>query len=198
MRTLSLFLALVATTTLAPTQSLAQSAPTAPAKTAAPAPSANPLMDFTRLNYTGGKLAVLTTAEKVPEQLYNFRPTESVRTIGQLLGHIADAQYTFCSVARGEKNPALYIEKSKTTKADLIAALNLAFAYCDKAFDSMTDASGMDPVKIMGIYVPRIGTLIANNQHISLHYGNLVTYMRINNILPPSSDPEVMQRMMKR
>ena len=61
----------------------------------------------------------------MPEENYNFKPTEAVRSYGQIVGHLADAQYTFCSVAFGENNPGLKIEQTKTTKADLVAALRM-------------------------------------------------------------------------
>ena len=173
-----------------------------PPKTAAPVTQTNPFTAFTKLNYWGGKAVLLRTAEQVPEEYYSFKPTDAVRSFGQILGHVADAQYSFCSIARGEKNPLPNIEKTKTSKAELIAALKDGFAYCDKAYDAMTDSSGAEMVKFMGFDTPRLGLLIGNNQHISEHYGNLVTYMRLKNIVPPSSDPafmrQIMQQMMKK
>src|SRR3954471_17161109 len=142
MRTLTLLICFVATAAVA----LAQEPP----KTAAPVSQANPYTTHTKLNYWGGKAVLLRTAEKVPEEYYSFKPTDAVRSFGQILGHVADAQYTFCSIARGEKNPLPNIEKTKTSKADLIAALKDAFAYCDKAYEGMTDSSGTEMVKLMG------------------------------------------------
>jgi uncharacterized damage-inducible protein DinB len=133
----------------------------------------------------------------VPEENYSFKPTEVVRRFGQIAGHVADAQYIFCSVALGEKNPTPNIEKTKTSKADLIAALKDAFAYCDKAYDSMTDASATQTVKFIGGDTPKLGVLSANNLHTTEHYGNLITYMRMKNIVPPTSDPEFMQQLRK-
>jgi hypothetical protein len=91
------------------------------------ASQANPYTAFNKFIYGGVKDIVLRSAEKMPEENYNFRPTEAVRSFGQILGHVADAQYLFCSIALGEKNPGLKIEETKTSKADLIAALKDAF-----------------------------------------------------------------------
>ena len=124
----------------------------------------------------------------MPEESYNFKPTDAVRSYGQIIGHLADAQYTFCSTAMGEKNPGLNIEKSKTTKAELVSALKDAVAYCDKAYDSMTDATGAQMVKFFGMDMPKLGVLNINNLHDMEHYGNLVTYMRMKNIVPPSTE----------
>jgi hypothetical protein len=95
----------------------------------------------------------------------------------------------FCSIELGEKNPDLKIEQTKTSKAELIAALKGALAYCDKAYDGMTDASAPQMVKLFGNDMPKLGVLTANNMHDLEHYGNLVTYMRLKSVVPPTSDP---------
>src|SRR5258707_6335849 len=124
----------------------------------------------------------------MPEENYNFKPTDAVRSYGQIVGHVADAQYMFCSVALGEKNPGLKIEQTKTTKADLVAALKDAVAYCDKAYNTMTDASGSQMVKLFDMDLPKLVVLNIINMHAIEHYRNLVTYMRLKNIVPPSSE----------
>src|SRR5437870_13208581 len=89
----------------------------------------NPLSANNKFIYGAVKQILLRSAEKVPEENYNFKPTDAVRSFGQIVGHVADAQYLFCSIELSEKNPAPKIEQSKTSKADLIAALKDAFAY---------------------------------------------------------------------
>jgi uncharacterized damage-inducible protein DinB len=150
----------------------------------------NPLSGFNRFVYAGVKDILLRSADKMPEENYNFKPTDAVRSYGQIIGHVADAQYLFCSLALGDQNPAPKIEQTKTSKADLIAALKQAFAYCDKAYDGMTDASATQTVKFFGGDRPKLGVLIVNNMHTVEHYGNLITYMRMKNIVPPSSEPK--------
>jgi uncharacterized damage-inducible protein DinB len=153
----------------------------------APSPQ-NPLSEFNKKIYARVKPILLRSAEKMPEENYNFKPTDTVRSYGQIVGHIADAQYLFCSIVLGEKNPAPKIEQTKTSKADLIAALKDAFAYCDKAYDSMTDASATQMVQLFGGDTPKLGVLTVNNMHNLEHYGNLVTYMRLKSIIPPTSE----------
>jgi len=157
----------------------------------------NPLSAHTKFMYAGVKRILLRSAEKMPEEHYNFKPTDVVRSYGQIIGHVADSQYMFCSAVLGEKNPAPKVEKTRTSKADLIAALKEAFAYCDRAYDGMTDASATQVVKMMGSDMPKLGVLNINNIHTVEHYGNLVTYLRMNNIVPPTSDPDFMQQMKK-
>ena len=148
----------------------------------------NPLSALTKRIYGFQKDILLRSAEKMPEENYSFKPADSIRSYGQIVGHLADAQYLFCSGALGEQNPGLKIEQTKTSKADLIAALKTAFAYCDKAYDGMTDATGSQIVKLFGTDTPKLGVLSFNNVHNMEHYGNLVTYMRIKNIVPPTSE----------
>ena len=164
---------------------------------AAAAPHENPLSTHNKFVYAVTQKILLRAAEKMPEENYAFKPTEAVRSFGQIVGHVADAQYTFCSVVIGEKNPAPKVEKTKTSKADLIAALKDAFAYCDKAYGGMTDASATQMVKLMGGDTPKLGVLTVSNAHTMEHYGNLVTYLRMKDIVPPTSEPEFMQQMRK-
>jgi uncharacterized damage-inducible protein DinB len=149
---------------------------------------ANPFSTFNKFTYARVKTILVSSAEKMPEENYNFKPTDAVRSYGQIVGHVADAQYMFCSLALGESNPDHKIEQTKTTKADLVAALKEAVAYCDKAYDGMTDASGAQMVKLFGMDMPKFGALNINNMHDMEHYGNLVTYMRLKNIVPPTSE----------
>jgi uncharacterized damage-inducible protein DinB len=181
MRKLTLLICLVATATVAFSQE--------PSKTAAPATQDNPFSTHNKFVYGGMKLILLRSAEKMPEENYGFRPTEAVRTYGQILGHVTDVAYSFCSKVRGEKDPNPNNEKTKTSKADLIAALKDVFAYCDPAYEGMTDTSGAILVKFMGMPSTKLALLNGNILHMTEHYGNLVTYMRLKNIVPPTSEP---------
>src|ERR1700726_1035608 len=119
--------------------------------------SQGPLTTYNKIFFARMKTILVSSAEKMPEENYNFKPTDAVRSYGQIVGHVADAQYTFCSIALGEKNPGLKIEQTKTSKADLVAALKDAVAYCDKAYDGMTDASGSQMVKLFDMDLPKLG-----------------------------------------
>ncbi len=152
--------------------------------------SENPFSTVNKFSYARTKGILLRSAEKMPEENYSFKPADSVRSYGQLIGHLADAQYLFCSIASGEKNPGLNIEKTKTSKADLTAALKEGFAYCDKVYDSMTDVSSTQMVSFFGNSVPKFAVLQTNIGHNMEHYGNLVTYMRIKGIVPPTSEQQ--------
>jgi uncharacterized damage-inducible protein DinB len=153
------------------------------------APPANPLSAGQKMIYGYASGMVVRSAEMMPEENYAFKPTPDVRSFGQILGHVADAQYMFCSTVLGEKNPGLAIEKTKTSKADLVQALKDAVAYCNKAYDGLTDATAVEPVKIMGGDQAKLTALSFNNVHTVEHYGNLITYLRLKGLVPPSSEP---------
>lgn len=131
---------------------------------------------------------VVRAAEKMPEANYDFKPTPEVRSFGQLVGHVADANYSFCSQAQGVEDPVKGIEKTKTTKVDLVSALKGAVAYCDQAFDSMTDAKGSEMTKFARFDLARLSLFSLNTAHTDEHYGNMVTYMRMKGIVPPTSE----------
>ena len=131
---------------------------------------------------------VLRTAEKVPEDLYGFKPTPEVRSLGAVIGHVADGNNLLCGMANGDKVAPNQANEKKTTRADLVAALKASFAACDKVFESTTDANATTPVDFFGQKQTRLGMLAFTTSHMWEHYGNLVTYMRLKGIVPPSSE----------
>lgn len=174
-----------------PAPSAAQVAPPAP-------PQAPPsLATWLKNAYTTTRGYLAKAAEKMPEENYGMRPgtQTEVRTFGQIIGHVANANYSYCSSGKGEKNPNQGNEFEKVTaKADLVKALNDSLAYCDAVYADLTDSSVMETVQITmangrQVQFLRAARLIANHAHNNEHYGNLVTYFRIKNIVPPSSEP---------
>ena len=148
----------------------------------------NPISGGQKFLYTMAKNYIVQAAAKMPEENYSFKPTPEVRSFGQLIGHIADAQYLFCSAVLGQPNPAPGIEKSKTTKTELVQALKDAFAYSDMAYDGMTDAQAATLVKFFGRDQAKVTVLAFNTAHNNEHYGNIVTYLRMKGLVPPSSE----------
>jgi len=147
----------------------------------------NPLSAGNKYLYTAIKTNLIKAAQKMPEENYSFKPTPDVRSFGQIVGHVADAQYLFCSAVKGDKQSP-DIEKTKTSKADLVAALQQAFAYCDAVYNAMTDAKAADKLKFFGQDATQLGVLSFNVAHDNEHYGNIVTYMRLKGLVPPSSE----------
>ncbi|MDP3718787.1 MAG: DinB family protein [Acidobacteriota bacterium] len=152
---------------------------------------ANPFTDAVKAQLAQIKNPVIRTAEKVPEDLYAFKPTPEVRSLGQLIAHIADGNNGICGAASGMKPTGQTgIEKSVTGKAALQKALADSFAFCEQALASMDDTKGAEMAKSFLGMQPRLMVLAFNNSHVNEHYGNLVTYMRLKGIVPPSSEPK--------
>jgi uncharacterized damage-inducible protein DinB len=151
------------------------------------AQDANPLTAEARQAYAAVKNDILRSAEKMPEENYAFKPALRVRTFGQILGHVAEEQYYYCGAVKGEQK-AVDVEKAKTSKTDLLAALRESFAYCDTAYDGLTDAAAVAMVQAGGSRRTRLRILWGNTVHDSSHYGNLVTYLRIKGLVPPSTE----------
>ena len=155
----------------------------------APATPSNPLVASSKVFYTNAKQDILRSADKLPEDKYAFKPTDGVRTFGQLLAHVADGQYEFCGAAAGKRDNK-NIEQTAKTKADIETALKAAFAYCDAIYADMTDAKATEMIPAFGgAKLSRLSLLDFNVSHTMEHYGNLVTYMRIEGVVPPSSEP---------
>jgi uncharacterized damage-inducible protein DinB len=156
--------------------------------TTSSAQSANPLTANAKVQFGAITGFVVRSAEKVPEDLYSFQATPEVRSMAQLFGHVADALFSMCSTAAGAKPPRAGIEKSVTAKAQLVAALKEGVTYCNTVFDGMTDQKGAETVPFVFGPTPRLSVLYFSVTHTYEHYGNLVTYMRLKNIVPPSSE----------
>ena len=133
---------------------------------------------------------VTAAAEQMPDSSYSYHPVPTVRTFGQLVAHLAGSQHVFCAAALGDKATAEDdIEKTTTGKAALVAALKASTDYCQKAY-AMTDAEAMKrTTKQFGEEQPVLLALLTNTAHDDEHYGNIVTYMRMLGMTPPSSQP---------
>ena len=136
--------------------------------------------------YTAVRAYVIAAAEQMPEADYGFKPTPEVRSFGQLVGHIANAQFMICSLALGETSPATQNYEQVTAKAALVEALRASSAVCDRAYQQ-SDASAMQVGNLFGQERTRLGMLVLNAAHDFEHYGNIVTYMRLKGMVPPSS-----------
>lgn len=154
----------------------------------APNPDAKSLAGNLRMRQAQIAGVLKRSIDKMPEEHFGYKPVETVRSFAELASHVAESQYAFCSAAMGEKSPGVKVPATGT-KAELSAAYTLASEYCDKAYKSVTDASALEIVKVFGGDMTRAGALQFNTAHLFEHYGNMVTYMRMKGIVPPSSEP---------
>lgn len=133
---------------------------------------------------------VMRAADKVDEDIYAFKPTPEVRSFAGVLGHIADGSVLLCTAAAGQKPEIVRAHEKKTSKVEILAALKESKSFCDGVISKMTDTSGQELVDAFdpNSKTPRLSWIHANTGHVWEHDGNLVTYMRLKSIVPPSSE----------
>jgi len=135
--------------------------------------------------YTGIKNNLAAMADKMPDEDYGFKPTPDIRTFGQLVAHVADVQAAACSVASGTQKRVG--AASKTTKADLVAALKASFDICDAAWEGLTPEAAGESVSFGPIKGSKLAVLEFNTTHSDEEYGYMSVYLRLKNVVPPSS-----------
>ena len=159
-----------------------------------PAPLPGPVVEVQNI-FNNIKNNIIKAADQFPEEKYEWAPTPDVRSWGQLMEHIVDDNNGSCFLLAGETTrPTALDAGGKPTdagkglkKADITKLLAESFARCDKAFAAVTPENMLERNGTTSR--SKIGTLFYDTQHINEHYGNIVTYMRLNNMVPPSSQP---------
>jgi uncharacterized damage-inducible protein DinB len=147
-----------------------------------PIAASNPLtttLSIFRLNMQD---KIIKSADAMPESKYSYRPTKEVRSFAEILNHVADISYTLCSNVKGEANPMA--TTTKVSKAEIMAYLKGSFDYCDGVYSGFTDAHLNDPAEFFGVKTNKMFILTQVGNHDALHYGNLVTYLRLNGLVP--------------
>ena len=148
----------------------------------------NPLSADLKNSYTGIKSTITKAADEMSEADYSFKASPAERTYGEIVGHIADVQLALCGNANGEQKKG--DAGTKTTKADLTAALKASFDYCDGVYNGVTDADAATKVTMFGPNkATKLAVLNFNIAHDNEMYGQLVVYLRIKGLVPPSSQP---------
>ena len=156
----------------------AQIRPGLPNPIAAP----NPLTTTLSIFRSNMQDKIMNSADEMPESKYSYRPTKEVRSFAEILIHVADISYILCSNAKGEATPGM--AAAKGSKAEIKAYLKGGFDYCDGVYSGFTDAHLNDPANFFGIKTNKMFILTQVGNHDALHYGNLVTYLRINGLEP--------------
>jgi uncharacterized damage-inducible protein DinB len=154
--------------------------------------SADPLTAALKGQFDTVSRNVKESAEKMPEDKFSYQATKEVRTFGGFIGHVANAQFATCARAKGETNPNKENFEKVSGKAALVKAITAANEYCAGVYGGANDKWMMETVTqgqgANARQVPRAAILAGNTSHANEHYGNLVTYMRINGIVPPSTE----------
>ena len=147
-----------------------------------PIMASNPLTTTLSIFRSNMQDKIMKSADAMPESKYSYRPAKDVRSFAEIVNHVADISYTLCSNVKGEANPAT--ATAKVSKTEIIAYLKGAFGYCDGVYSGFTDAHLNDPADFWGAKTNKMFILTQVGNHDALHYGNLVTYLRLNGLEP--------------
>ncbi len=154
---------------------------------AACAQAANPLTSAFLDSYKNARLNLEQSAEVMPADGYDFRATPAVRTFGDWIGHTAQANYSFCSSIKGEVRPDLTKLHALKTREELSKALRESFEYCNAAFDGLDDQKALSSVTVGERHFARVQPMIGLIGSLNEHYGNIVVYLRLKGLVPPST-----------
>jgi len=147
-----------------------------------PIAAPNPLTTTLSIFRSNMQDKIMKSADAMPESKYSYRPTKDVRSFAEILTHVADISYILCSNVKGEATPGM--AAAKGSKAEIKAYLKGSFDYCDGVYSGFTDAHLNDPADFWGVKTNQMFVLTQVGNHDALHYGNLVTYLRINGLVP--------------
>src|SRR5579875_714541 len=157
------------------------------AKAQAPAGPSGPAAEVQRA-YNGVKANILKAANNMPEDAYSFKPEPDIRTFARVVNHVTEAQFRSCGAVNGGGGAAPAVPAETAGKAAIVAALGDAFASCDKAFASLTDANALEMLPLGQGKRSRLGLLWGTVSHDNEQYATLALYMRLKGLTPPSSE----------
>jgi uncharacterized damage-inducible protein DinB len=139
--------------------------------------------------YEAVKRNVSAMVDKMPEEHFTFKPVAEVRSFGESVAHVADAQARNCNLVSGAGSKTVDAEKKKT-KAELVAALRESFAICDAAFASLTEASARELVRMgqSNFQLSKLSLLVSLISHSNEQHGYMAVYLRLKGIVPPATE----------
>ena len=144
--------------------------------------------------YTNVQNNIVKAAEQFPADKLGWQPTPAVRTWARLIGHITDDNNGACWSLAGDAQAPARVDNAdsaesnanKLSKDDLVKGLKESVERCNKAFAAVNESNMAERVTPTGRR-SKIGMLMYNTSHTNEHYGNIATYMRLNNLVPPST-----------
>jgi uncharacterized damage-inducible protein DinB len=172
----------------------AQAPAAAPAQPQQPPPPLPGLVAEVKTIYTNIHANIGKSVEQFPADKLTWQPTPAVRSWARLIGHITDDNNGACYLLAGETTRPARVDTADTqdsaanklSKDDLLKGYKESVERCNKAFAAVTEANMAERAAPTS---PRskIGALTYNTSHTNEHYGNIVTYMRLNGMVPPST-----------
>jgi uncharacterized damage-inducible protein DinB len=139
---------------------------------------------------------LIALAEAIPADKYGWRPAPGVRSVSEVLMHIALSNFYLLSVT-GPKMPpdiqtsfdkSINLEKTVTAKPEVIQYLKRSLDAVRRAHAGLKPADLERKVNIYSKTVPVDGMYLRIIAHANEHYGQLIAYARENGVVPPWSE----------
>ena len=145
--------------------------------------------ELKRYYYEAVKRNLSAMVDKMPEEHFTFRPVPEIRSFGESVAHVADAQARNCNLVSGAGSKTLDADKKKT-KVELLAALKESFAICDIVFAALTDAQAHEMVKMgqSDFQLTKLSLLVSMIAHSNEQHGYMAVYLRLEGIVPPATE----------
>ena len=161
--------------------------------------AANSISDEVRSHWKGTRNIMLTIAAAVPEDKYDFKPVPEVRSFREMLMHMVTDTHLHIGyvggVSREESDRLTKKYANLKTRAEFLGALGESYDYGDKILADLNDQNALEMVSGMrGERMSRMSAYLHALNDIIDHYGNLVVYLRLNGIVPPSTATRQQER----
>ena len=147
--------------------------------------AADPITEQLQKSFDATRNQITLMAEAIPDDKYDYKPTPDVRNFREILQHLVSENYSFIGTASGEKGKDPKEINALKTKAEIIGALKESYEWGTKILAGWNDQKALETVTFRNQQVPRFAVVIAHAKDNHEHYGNLVTYARLNGIVPP-------------
>ena len=148
----------------------------------------SPLVDAINKEYKPMKLNFIEGAAAIPEADYAFRLTPPQRPLGEWISHTAQGNFTRCAAMLGKAPPPEAKQAGEAkAKAEVQRVLQASFDYCDAVLTTITDPAALTEVAIAGKKSYPVAAMVSLIASLNEHYGNMVGYLRMKGITPPST-----------
>jgi hypothetical protein len=164
--------------------------------------SDNPVSDAVRQALARESKNLVAAAELLPAEKYDFHPTPAQMTFGQLIAHVTQTNAALCAGISGSTPDAAHYSRLAPSalqalagtdpKPTLVEAITQSFAYCTAALANMADSQIGDEAVIFGRHtgLTRAGAMVEIAADWADHYSTAASYLRLNDILPPSAQAQ--------
>jgi uncharacterized damage-inducible protein DinB len=174
-------------------------APLAAQSAAQPAPAAAPaVMEVLLQDIQSVEEKLTALGEAIPEGDYAWRPGEGVRSVGEVLMHVAADNYFLPTIAgtaapaatgikSGDYPSVQAYEARSASKAEALAALRASFAHLEAAMSGSDQAMLDSSLNVFGNTMSGLQLWVLTTTHLHEHLGQMIAYARSNGVVPPWS-----------